>query len=118
MSLFADREVRGFGRLLLAWLLLFLLLGMLFRNWQTGAAKDMLLTHDRVFAASLLEQGVSGETVARALADAWKHGAEREGLSAGDRAQQEAGEEFLAKSGYTKQKIGRASWRERVVSHV
>ncbi len=103
MSLFADREVRGFGRLLLAWLLLFLLLGMLFRNWQTGAAKDMLLTHDRVFAASLLEQGVSGETVARALADAWKHGAEREGLSAGDRAQQEAGEEFLAKSGYTKQ---------------
>ena len=100
MSLLADSEVRGFGRFLLVWLLLFLVSGIFFQSRQTEAAKDMLLAHDSAFAASLLEQGVSGETVVRALADARENGIPGEGLLKEGR---EAGEEFLESSGYTEQ---------------
>lgn len=101
MSLYADKEVKRFWCFFLFCLLLFFLLGAFLCSRQTREVRELFLAHDRAFAASLLEQGVSKETIAWALADARNSGAGDERSSAVRRIQQEAGEKLLVVLGYT-----------------
>jgi len=67
MSLCRDKQVKGFLLFLLSFALLLLSAGTIFAVYQVNDAEAVWLTHDEAVASSLLEQGVSKETIATAL---------------------------------------------------
>ena len=67
MSLCRDKQVKGFLLFLLSFALLLLSAGTIFAVYQVNDAEAMWLTHDEAVASSLLEQGVSKETIVTAL---------------------------------------------------
>ena len=67
MSLCRDKQVKGFLLFLLSFALLLLSVGTIFAIYQVNNVETLWLTHDEAVASSLLEQGVSKETIAAAL---------------------------------------------------
>lgn len=67
MSLYRDKQIRGFCFFLIFFMLLSVCTGFLFAISQISNAKAMYLTHDEAVASSLLEQGVSKDVIAVAL---------------------------------------------------
>lgn len=67
MSLCRDKQVKGFLLFLFSFALLLLSAGTIFAVYQVNDAEAMWLTHDEAVASSLLEQGVSKETIVTAL---------------------------------------------------
>lgn len=68
MNLYHDRQVKGFCLFLLIFALLLPCAGLLFGMSQMNHLKGIYLSHEEAVAASLLEQGVPGDVIARALA--------------------------------------------------
>lgn len=64
MSLCRDKQVKGFLLFLLSFALLLLSVGTIFAIYQVNNVETLWLTHDEAVASSLLEQGVSKETIA------------------------------------------------------
>ena len=81
MSLYHDRQVRGFCLFLLIFALLLPCAGLLFGIGQMNSLRALYLSHDEAVASSLLSQGVSGDVIARALASR-EGGAEGQALLA------------------------------------
>lgn len=67
MSLYRDKQIRGFCFFLAFFALLLLGTGINFGISQINNAKTLYLTHDEAVASSLLEQGVSRDVIAVAL---------------------------------------------------
>lgn len=67
MNLYRDKQVRNYGIFLLFFVLLLFLTGIALCANQTERAKNMLISHDRAIAESLLEQGVSEVVAAAAI---------------------------------------------------
>ncbi|MDE6950799.1 MAG: HAMP domain-containing histidine kinase [Lachnospiraceae bacterium] len=67
MSLYRDKQIRGFCFFLAFFALLLLGIGINFGISQINNAKTLYLTHDEAVASSLLEQGVSRDVIAVAL---------------------------------------------------
>lgn len=67
MNIFHDKGHRNFGIFLIFFLLLLILSGTLFYTAWVKAAQHMFLSHDRAVAASLIEQGVSKDIIAKAI---------------------------------------------------
>lgn len=67
MSLYRDKQMKGFLLFLLSFALLLLGAGTIFAIYQVNTVKTLWLAHDEAVASSLLEQGVSKETIAAAL---------------------------------------------------
>ncbi len=67
MSLYQDRQVKGFCLYLCVFSFLVLGSGILFGIHQTGSLKQVLLFHDEAVASSLLSQGVERDVIAVAL---------------------------------------------------
>lgn len=81
MSLYHDRQVRGFCLFLLIFALLLPCAGLLFGIGQMNSLRALYLSHEEAVASSLLSQGVSGDVIARALASR-EGGAEGQALLA------------------------------------
>lgn len=81
MSLYHDRQVRGFCLFLLIFALLLPCVGLLFGIGQMNSLRALYLSHEEAVASSLLSQGVSGDVIARALASR-EGGAEGQALLA------------------------------------
>lgn len=67
MSLYRDKQIRGFCFFLAFFAILLLGIGINFGISQINNAKTLYLTHDEAVASSLLEQGVSRDVIAVAL---------------------------------------------------
>ena len=67
MSLYRDKQIRGFCFFLAFFALLLLGTGINFGISQINNAKTLYLTHDEAVASSLLEQGVSRDVIAVSL---------------------------------------------------
>lgn len=67
MSLCRDRQVKGFCLFLLIFALLLPCAGLLLGVSQMNDMKMLYLSHEEAVAASLLEQGVPGDVIARAF---------------------------------------------------
>ena len=67
MSLYRDKQIKGFCFFLVFFALLLLGIGIIFGISQINNAKTLYLTHDEAVASSLLEQGVSRDVIAVAL---------------------------------------------------
>lgn len=67
MSLYRDKQIRGFCFFLAFFVLLLLGTGINFGISQINNAKTLYLTHDEAVASSLLEQGVSRDVIAVSL---------------------------------------------------
>lgn len=67
MNIFRDKQHRNFGIYLALFLLLLFLSGTLLYTAWVKAAQNMFLSHDRAVAASLLDQGVSKDIIAKAI---------------------------------------------------
>ena len=67
MSLYRDKQIRGYCFFLAFFALLLLGTGINFGISQINNAKTLYLTHDEAVASSLLEQGVSRDVIAVAL---------------------------------------------------
>ncbi len=67
MSLFRDKQIRGYFIFQLLFALLVFGAGLVLGMCQINGAKAMYLGHDEAVASSLLEQGVSREVIATSL---------------------------------------------------
>ena len=67
MSLYRDRQIKGYFFFLILFVLLFLGLGLVFGMGQINNARALYLEHDEAVASSLLEQGISRDVIAVAL---------------------------------------------------
>ncbi len=77
MSLYRDRQIRGFCFFLIFFMSLMLCTGLIFGVSQTGRVRTMYHMRDEAVASSLLEQGVSKEVVAAALTNTERNEAGR-----------------------------------------
>lgn len=68
MNFLRERQSRHFFLSLITLSILLLGFGGVFCVWQTQYVKEMLLSHDNAVASSLLEQGVSPDVIASAVA--------------------------------------------------
>lgn len=67
MNFIRDKQIRHFCVFLVFFVLLLFLSGIGLYTAQTKAAQNLFLSHDRAVAASLLEQGVSKDVIAKAI---------------------------------------------------
>ena len=67
MSLYYDRQVKGFCLFLLIFALMLPCAGLMLGIGQMNHLKALYLSHEEAVASSLLNQGVSGDVIARAL---------------------------------------------------
>ena len=67
MSLYQDRQIKGFLLFLLLFALLFVGTGTVLTIYQVNDAEVLWLKHDEAVSSSLLEQGVSKEVIAVAF---------------------------------------------------
>ncbi len=82
MSLYRDRQIRGFCFFLIFFMSLMLCTGLIFAVSQTDRVKNMYHMRDEAVASSLLEQGVSKDVVAAALTNTERSEAGRALLTA------------------------------------
>lgn len=86
MSLFNDRQVKRYWYFLFCLLFFCFLFGTCMVAWQGRVVRKLLLSHDNAIVTSLLDQGISKEVIATAIAAA---------------DSSEAGARFLASVGRT-----------------
>ncbi len=67
MSLYHDKQIRGYTVFLIIFMLLFFCMGVVFGISQVRNAKTLYLSHDEAVASSLLEQGIPRDVIAVAL---------------------------------------------------
>ena len=67
MSIFRDRQIKGFFLFIILYIILMFGIGAWFCQTQIAASKSMYLAHDRAVVSALLEQGISKEVVANAV---------------------------------------------------
>lgn len=67
MSLYRDKQIRGFSIFLILFTFLLFGTGMAFGMSQINNVKALYLTHDEAVASSLLDQGISRDVIAVAL---------------------------------------------------
>ena len=67
MSLCRDKQIKGFLLFLFLFALLFVGTGTVLAIYQVNDMEVLWLTHDETVVSSLLEQGVSKETIVTAL---------------------------------------------------
>ena len=75
MSLYQDKQIKGFTIFLIMFALMFSIMNLTVGLSQVNHVKALFLAHDEAVASSLLEQGVSRETVAVALTNIKASGA-------------------------------------------
>jgi signal transduction histidine kinase len=92
MSFLRERQSRHFFLSLIALSVSLLVFGFTFCVWQTQNVKEIMLSHDSAFVGALLEQGVSQDTIASAIA----------GVRDNDQ-----GRRFLIQLGYTEKTAAR-----------
>lgn len=69
MSLYRDRQINGYFFFLIQFILLLFGMGLMFGINQISNVKALYLENDKAIASSLLEQGISRDVIATALAN-------------------------------------------------
>ena len=69
MSLYRDRQIKGYFFFLILFILLSFGMGLMFGINQISNVKALYLENDKAIASSLLEQGISRDVIATALAN-------------------------------------------------
>lgn len=69
MSLYRDRQIKGYFFFLILFILLLFGMGLMFGINQISNVKALYLENDKAIASSLLEQGISRDVIATALAN-------------------------------------------------